>query len=1021
MLWGCDGKEVRNFGSTKIQVPYFLNFNRREKEVFLKIHRSVSSYVLALAALLLLAVPATAQLQSGNLYGTVLGPGGETLPGVTVTLEGGGAPQVQVTDSQGRFRFLGLSPGSYSVRAEVQGYSPLESSGIVINVGRNTEVELALSAQIEEVINVTAESPLLDTRRVATGNTVTNADLERIPSARDPWAVLQSTPGVLTDRINVGGNESGQQSQYVGPGSTGDQAVWSVDGVVITDMAALGSSPGYYDFDAFEEMQVTTGGSDATISTGGVVLNMVTKRGTNEWRGSGRYLVSTDSMQSDLEFDENDLGQGGEWNGNNPQTAFKQGNRIDNIVDWGAELGGPIVRDRLWIWGSYAKPEIELLTINDFSDKTTLEDWNVKLNAQITASNSATAFAWQSDKVKIGRNAGPQRPQETTWNQSKFGPDPTAWKLEDTHIFGSSFYATGMYSEVNGGFQLVPQGGDALAVRDRDLIWRNSFLLQQIERPQEQAKLDGSNFFNTGSLSHELKYGAGYRTAESSTLVRWPGGGLELIFAGETPAEDFPLLILARDAQPTVAIDYTNAYAQDTLAVGNLTVNLGVRFDRQEGENKASSAAANPVAPELLPAINYAGQDSGFTWSDVTPRVGLTYAIGAERKTLLRASYSRFADQLGTAAAGFLNPMGGLGYRYFYTTNGLDGTLEPGEIGPELGAPSPNVNPFTLQPLQSFDVDPDLSAPITDEVLLGVEHALLPEFVVGLNLSARRLSNTLETERLVFDTDDPFAEALLNSVGRVHRRSDYEVREEQVTAPDGRTYTVRFFELVDGVSTRNGFRLENGDREQEFLGASLTFNKRLSNRWMMRGNVSWQDWTWDIPDSENEDPTDTVGGAIVDGTEVLQGSGNVSGSKGNVFINSEWSYSLNGMYQIAPDRPWGFNVAANLTGRQGYPLRYVSRVNRDTISDNAGSGIDIPVDSDPNAFRYPDIHVVDLRLEKEFTFSDFGLTLGADVFNALNESYVLQRQGVLNLGTSDHVTEILSPRVYRVGARLSFR
>jgi hypothetical protein len=977
---------------------------------------------IALTALLLLAaVAAVAQLQSGNLYGTVLGPGGETLPGVSVTLQGAGAPQVQVTDSAGRFRFLGLSPGTYSVRAEVQGYSPLESSGIVVNVGRNTQIELQLSAQVEEVINVIAESPLLDSRRVATGTTVTNSDLERIPTARDPWAVLQTTPGVLTDRINVGGNESGQQSQYVGPGSGGDQAVWAVDGVVITDMAALGSSPGYYDFDAFEEMQVTTGGSDATIATGGVVLNMVTKRGTNEWRGSGRYLVATDSMQSDLEFDEGDLAQPGPWNGNRAQTAFTQGNRIDSIVDWGAELGGPIVRDRLWIWGSYAKPEIDLLTIDNFRDKSTLEDWNAKLNAQITPSNSATAFAWDSDKVKQGRNAGPLRPQETTWNQSAFGDKPTTWKVEDTQIFGSNFYVTGMYSQVNGGFQLVPQGGDAVPFRDRDLRWHNSFLLQQIERPQEQAKLDGSNFFNTSSLAHELKYGAGYRSAESSTLVSWPGGGPELVLAGDTPAEDFPLLLLSRDASPAVKIDYTNLYLQDTLAVGNFTANVGVRFDRQEGENLASSSAANPVAPDLLPAVNYAGEDSGFTWSDVTPRLGLTYAIGAERKTLLRASYSRFADQLGTAAAGFLNPLGGIGYRYFYTTNGGGPTLERDEIGPEVLPPSPNVNPFTLQPLQSFAVDPNLNAPITDEVLLGVEHALLPEFVVGLNLSARRLTNTLETERLVFDTDDPFAPGFLNSVGRVHRRSDYVEQTETVTAPDGRTYTVHYWELAPGVSTRNGFRLENGDREQEFLGASLTFNKRLANRWMMRGNVSWQDWTWNIPDSENEDPTDTVGGAVVDGTEVLQGSGNVSGSKGNVFINSEWSYSLNGMYQIAPDRPWGINVAANLTGRQGYPLRYVQRVVRDTISDNAGSGIDIPVDSEPDSFRYPDIHVVDLRVEKEFTFSDFGLTLGADVFNAFNESYVLQRQGVLGRGNSDFVTEILSPRVVRVGARVSFR
>jgi hypothetical protein len=190
---------------------------------------------------------------------------------------------------------------------------------------------------------------------------------------------------------------------------------------------------------------------------------------------------------------------------------------------------------------------------------------------------------------------------------------------------------------------------------------------------------------------------------------------------------------------------------------------------------------------------------------------------------------------------------------------------------------------------------------------------------------------------------------------------------------------------------------------------------------MMRGNVSWQDWTWQIPGSENEDPTDVVSGGVVNGTEVLQGSGSVSGAKGNVFINSEWSYSVNGMYQIAPDRPWGFNVAANLTGRQGYPLRYVERITRATIVDAAGTGIDIPVQSDPDAFRYPNINVVDFRVEKEFSFNPFGVTLGVDVFNALNESYVLQRQGVLGRGNSDFVQEILSPRIYRVGARFSFR
>ena len=111
----------------------------------------------------------------------------------------------------------------------------------------------------DEAIAVTAESPLADRRQAEKGAAVSQTELEKVPTARDPWTVLQKAPGVATDRINVGGNESGQQSQYVGPGAAGDQAVRSVDGAVISDMKALGSAPAYYDFDSFEEMQVTTG------------------------------------------------------------------------------------------------------------------------------------------------------------------------------------------------------------------------------------------------------------------------------------------------------------------------------------------------------------------------------------------------------------------------------------------------------------------------------------------------------------------------------------------------------------------------------------------------------------------------------------------------------------------------------------------------------------------------------------------------------------------------------------------
>jgi Ca-activated chloride channel family protein len=123
---------------------------------------------------------------------------------------------------------------------------------------------------VEDVITVAAESPMLDDRRIYYSSTVSQEELERIPTARDPWEVMQANPGVLTDRINVGGGESGQQTNYTGPGTGGDHAVGSVDGAVVTGMKAMGSSPSYYDFDEFEELRTTLLEAEAKALCGAV-------------------------------------------------------------------------------------------------------------------------------------------------------------------------------------------------------------------------------------------------------------------------------------------------------------------------------------------------------------------------------------------------------------------------------------------------------------------------------------------------------------------------------------------------------------------------------------------------------------------------------------------------------------------------------------------------------------------------------------------------------------------------------
>ena len=870
---------------------------------------------------------------------------------------------------------------------------------------------------IEDVITVTAESPLLDERRISTGATVASTELEKIPTARDPWAILQSTPGVLTDRVNVGGNESGQQSSFVGPGSPMEQATWSVDGVVMTDMAALGSSPAYYDFDAFEEMAVSTGGSDTTVATGGVAMNLVTKRGTNEWRGSGRFILAE-----------------GDW-----RASGERADRVERLADYGAEIGGPIVRDRFWLWASHAFQDVDLLTSVDLPVSSEIENAGLKLNAQITASNSTVLSALDSDEVRHGGGAGPFRPQETNWDQSRLGGAPTTLRIEDTQIFGSNLYLTGQYAAVGSGFELTPRGGsEPTAFFDRDGGWHHTFTQLRAERRQRQLKADGSYFANTGRLSHELKFGAGYREAEASSLSQWGGAGYAI--AAEHADGAHALLYATRDAFGAATNEYTSAYLQDTMTAGRLTANVGLRYDLQTGTSAARSVRANPVFPDLLPAAAFGGGDAGFEWASLVPRLGLTCAVGPERRTLLRASWSRFADQLGIATANHLDPLAEPGYVHLLLNGAAasggvvgrgdvvdrngDGVIDLGDAVAFGGA----YDPAGRGLLRDDSVDPDLRAPMTDELIASAEHAVLSDLVVGLHLTYRRLSGLLENELLVFD-GDPYAAENLGSPGRPHTRADYVpvVVSRPGGLPDSGDSSYTYWQLRPGVGSRGGTHLENGDREQEYRGASLTIEKRLSYRWMVRGGVTWSDWRWQVPESELEDPTRFLGGGF-DGEPVLQPSAPGAGNKPGVYVTNGWSYTLNALYQLAPDRPWGVDFSIAAHGRRGYALPWYELLGfgqRSGIPDLTGVQV---VGNDD--YRLDDVHVLDAGIEKEIDFLDFGFSVAIDCFNVLGADSVLQRNHRLRVAgdasgsaapASGTVTELVGPRAFRVGLRIRFR
>ena len=980
------------------------------------------------AAVLLLAGAgaAFAQQQQGNLYGTVTDDQGAALPGVTVEVEGIGAPRLQITNAQGEFRFLGLDPGNYSLTSSLEGFSTVEYEQVNIRIGRNTTLEIELSSAVEEVITVTSESPLLDERKITAGTTISQIELEKIPTARDPWSIVTQTPGVLSDRINVGGNESGQQAVFLGPGQSDDENTFSVDGVVITDMAAAGASPTYYDFDQFEEMQATTGGSDVSTITSGVTLNMVTKRGSNTPRGSGRYLL-TDSQENFGIFEAGDasiqpgnadLGTAGACSTCRDQAALT-GNSINEILDFGFEAGGAFVQDRFWGWGSYGRNDIKQFAAGGDSnqpgnpDNTLLENTAIKLNGQLAASNSAVGSWNRGDKIKNGRGAGPNRSAETTWDQA--GPTEI-WKIEDTHVFNSNFYLTGLYSYVDGGFSLTPKagfGGETLW--DADGVWRNGYLGGIDNRDTDNFQVDGSYFFNTGNLSHELKFGAALREFVVESDFSW-GGDRNLVSVacenigscGAFGTGD--LFWTQRNGTPVTEQEYTSAWVQDTLTFGNLTLNFGLRYDLQDGNNPAAAADANPVFPDLIPALSFNGNDAGFEWETISPRIGATWALGAERKTLLRASFSRFAEQLSSGNISRINPVGDSSATFFWNDLNGDNIFQINEPRVLIGTDGfdPTNPTSTFSPNRN---DPNLDPSSTDELIFGIEHAFLPEFVASANFTYREVSDNLFLRRLFRD-----------GAGNVRPvvAADYVLETFRTgTVPGGQSYNVPVYAINSSLSNSGGQLLENRDSGTTYSGVALGFTKRLANRWMARGYFNYGEAEVSNGGSFAviDDPTDVSGTFDNDGDLfVVQSAG--SGNKGDVIIQSTYSWNLNGMYQVAPDRPWGFNVAANLFGREGYPLPYF----RNFTSSIDGIGRAVQVVGAVDDFRADDIFTTDVRVEKDFRFSDnLSATFSLDAFNIFDERYVLQRERSLGSGRANFLDETLAPRVYRLGFRINWR
>ena len=954
------------------------------------------------ASLLALTAPASAQVYTGRIDITVTDSTGAILPGAMVELTG---PQnaTAVSDAKGEVHFLGLAPGTYTVAAKLQGFGEYTNRNVPVVAGGGVPLRISLAVGgVTQAVDVTAESPVIDPKRTTTSTNVTNEELQQIPSSRDPWVVLQTVPGIIVDRVNVGGAESGQQSNYQAKGAASGDNTWNIDGIAITDMAALGSSPTYYDFDMFQEMQVNTGGADLQSATPGVALNFVLKSGSNTPRGSARIYYEDEDMQSNNLPDDLRASLGG---------VTGKGNRINLYKDWGGELGGPVWKDRVWAWGAYGKTDVTLLTLSNTPDRTILKNTSFKGTGQISQALRGGFTFFRGDKLKYGRSAGPTRPPETTWNQS--GPT-SVYKGEANLVVSDDLFLTGRYAYVDGGFQLTPQGGlDTPYYYDDAGVFRGSYIHYETIRPQWTSSMDG-NFFKG---KHEVKFGFGWRRADidSSSIV--PGGtGPNHIITTHAGYPNMIADLYIGNNLVSSSGKYISAYAGDTLTWDRLTLNLGLRWDRQTGSVRANTQTGSAILPSLLPDLTSTARNNVIEWSSVTPRIGVTYALDEARKTISRLSYSSFASQLSATSGNFMSTVGGRGV-YFYDVVDLNGNrvVDPAEIagrtctnalasagacnyyGFDIGNPANVANP--IHTIGEYDT------PLTHEFQVGLDRELMTNFGVSGTVTYRKFVNFNWRNNGL--TGEQYA-VIGTLTGTAPAIGSYDVPIYGVTAsqiPVNRAATT--YRDRDGYS-------------QRYLGFELAATKRLSNRWMARFGFSTNDHReyFDSP-AAMTDPTPTQANPNDDGGIVVRSSGG-SGKSGIFQVLPKYQFILTGLYQA----PWGINLAGNMVNRQGFAMQYMrSPVDTRTISaagDANARNKAVFLLEEAGDQRLPSVTSLDLRVGKEFTLRRARINVDVDVFNALNSNVVLGRQYNLALSTANNVLEIMNPRVLRLGLRFGF-
>jgi hypothetical protein len=1001
----------------------------------------------------------------GKLTGTVVSEDGATLPGATVEISSPAllGTRSATTSTKGTYFFLNLPVGKYTVTASRDAFKTVVQENVDVSAASVVTVDLTLPVgTVQELVTVTAESSIVDTKTSTVDSKIDQEMLDKLPTRRDAFMDLAlTTPGMAPGSDNTQNLQS--PTAY---SSATNENVFLINGVNVTDPTAgsFGSIVNV-NYDTVEEVRVVALGSKAEYgSFSGAAIDVLTKSGSNNYHGSAAFYTKLGSVADNAPAP-----------GKVPGSDFMYVNEGDLLAtdvqkDWegSGTVGGPIMKDKLWFFGAF-----------DYQRGTQVppqwvknESWgryaDLKLSAAPLRNHRAyIAYHYENnDGNGIGWGTAPGWDSTMVYgNKTKTNTVSAQWQW----FAGSKTTLTGKWLGFwSNNAPYIPQDAPDHPGYINWWKWTGSYgsygvngafpYAEAVDTSRNTLQADFSHYAEGFLGEHDMKFGVQYTRGRSNAQegyfqnyvnFLYPYRWTQSVQYMQSWYGDNGLLfynnLYSRNPFLTVRTnDSTGAFFDDQWAVTNrFTINLGLRFDHMTarygvGKVYDMVTSADQFANQDLTVLrDRASSGDVYNFKTWSPRVGVSYQLTADGKTVARASYGRYYMPISAENLRRFGPDVPLATRTFQLydagpwsqvdTNG-DGWIDANETlaaarliygkTPIREEPAPFDQSWTL------NTAPNLKDQHTDQFTVNFERELVKNFSVSATYVYKHTADLFanvpinrntgqqwDYERIPFTTSAGQQLSLYSVVLKDYNGDGVVDGNDIQWIGQNDTSLVENLPAFDGVVP-----------ERSFHAGQLVFRKRYSDRWQALASVVYSSSSGFSRRSFRQD-INVESPMFWDDNFMGNLNYTVNNLEGPLPFTPEWEIKVSGSYLIPRI---DVDLGARLRFMTGRPMWMLDNYPQHTQWGDPPGGVIDPgglnqvVAVDVNSPDYlPSLTMLDLHAEKVFNFGgEKALRVIFDGFNMLNTDTPSDIS--TNSDGYGRVISIPEGRRFRLGVRLQF-